>query len=74
MGPLPYQPLFLSFFAESCYLDSNAQSKNSPGGHRPRAHGKPGPRRGVSLISSCAPALRVTKSTTFRPLIAVIES
>ena len=23
MGPLPYQPLSLSFFAESCYLDSN---------------------------------------------------
>ena len=29
MGPLPYQPLFLSFFAESCYLDSNAKALNA---------------------------------------------
>ena len=30
MGPLPYQPILLSFFAESCYLDSNVHRKTAP--------------------------------------------
>ena len=67
MGPLPYQPLFLSFFTESGYLDSNRLTSHKQ--HRKALHTAPGASASQGrALSALLRALRAVHALHVLPL------
>ena len=61
MGPLPYQPIFLSFFAESCYLDSNGHTKTAQIASARQARQRLPPSSAPALLGDTGRSLRLSR-------------